>query len=149
MQAYLGIGTNLGDKTHNIEACLALIKERVGTILRQSNIVESEPWGYASPNTFLNIVVCIDTSLSPHQLLDVTQQIERELGRTEKSTTGEYKDRIIDIDILLYEDIQLVSPDLTIPHPLILERPFVYKPLQEILPTEHIFSSKLLHNSKI
>lgn len=149
MQAYLGIGTNLGDKTHNIEVCLALIKERVGTILRQSSTVESEPWGYTSQNTFLNLVVCVDTSLSPHQLLNATQQIEQQLGRTEKSANEEYKDRIIDIDILLYEDIQLASPDLTIPHPLILARPFVYKPLQEILPTEHIFSSKLLHNSKI
>ena len=149
MQAYLGIGTNLGDKTHNIEACLALISERVGTILRQSSTVESEPWGYASQNTFLNLVVCVDTSLSPHQLMEVTQQIEQQLGRTEKSTNGGYKDRIIDIDILLYEDIQLSSPDLTIPHPFILERSFVYKPLQEILPVEHIFSSKLLHNSKI
>ena len=72
------------------------------------------------------------TSLSPHQLLETTQQIEREMGRTQKSVDGQYHDRVIDIDILLYDRVSVNDDDLVIPHPLMHERPFVMVPLREI-----------------
>ncbi|MCM1035476.1 MAG: 2-amino-4-hydroxy-6-hydroxymethyldihydropteridine diphosphokinase [Bacteroides sp.] len=144
MYAYLGIGTNLGNKTANINTCLHLIKEYAGSIVRRSTIYESAPWGFRSDNAFLNIAVCIDTPFSPLALLNATQQIERRMGRTEKSVNGIYHDRIIDIDILLYENLLIDTPTLQIPHPHIAERDFVRIPLQEILQPDHIFSVKNL-----
>ncbi len=144
MFAYLGIGTNLGDKATNINQCLCLLEKEAGTIVRRSNCIESSAWGFASEHTFLNMVVCINTPLSPYQLLETTQQIEQEMGRTDKTVNGLYHDRLIDIDILLYEDYHITSPELTIPHPLITKRPFVYRPLKEILPHNHFFMQNLL-----
>lgn len=144
MQTYLGIGTNIGDKATNIEHCLELLQKDVGTLIRRSRIIESSPWGFVSEHSFLNVVVCMETSLSPFQLLDTTQGIERLMGRKEKSVAGNYHDRIIDIDILLYDNYHILSPTLTIPHPHIKERDFVYIPLQEILPNNHFFAAQLL-----
>jgi len=132
--AYLAFGTNLGDKEKNIERAYNMVEERAGRILRRSSLMRSKPWGFVSENTFLNSVVCIETPLTPHKLLAVTQQIEREMGRKEKSSGGEYHDRLIDIDILLYDDVNIQSPTLTIPHPLMTERDFVMTPLKEIKP---------------
>ena len=133
MKAYLGIGTNLGDREENIRRAYELIGKRVGEIKKRSTLYNTEPWGFASENAFLNSVICVETSLTPRQLLKETQGIEREMGRRKKSRNGEYHDRIIDIDILLYDDITLNEPDLTIPHPLMKEREFVMKPLKEII----------------
>ncbi len=144
MFAYLGIGTNLGDKSMNINRCLHLLGEKAGTVVRCSHNMESPAWGFRSRNTFLNMVVCIDTTLSPYQLLSTTQQIEKEMGRTDKTANGVYHDRLIDIDILLYEDYHISSPELTIPHPFISQRAFVYIPLKEILPHNHFFMQNLL-----
>lgn len=110
-----------------------MLNERVGEVERQSSLYETEPWGFDSPNKFINACVCCVTTLSPHQLLAITQHIERELGRTEKTKDGEYHDRIIDIDILLYDDLCVNSPNLVIPHPHMHERAFVMTPLREIL----------------
>lgn len=132
MLTYLSLGTNLGDKRHNLDAAIIQIEKRIGTVLRQSAFIETEPWGYDSDNTFLNACVACDTTLTPEELLDITQAIERDLGRTAKSTDGTYHDRIIDIDILLYEDRCIDTPRLHIPHPLMLERDFVMIPLLEI-----------------
>lgn len=134
MTTYLGIGTNLGDRAENLTRAVALISEQVGTVLACSSFVETAPWGFTSDNHFLNAVLAVDTALSPHELLRVTQSIERELGRLHKTIDGNYSDRIIDIDILLYEDLTIVSEELTIPHPYILMRDFVYLPLGEIAP---------------
>lgn len=100
---------------------------------RQSALYETKPWGFSSPNDFINACVLVDTVLAPRQLLEATQQIEQEMGRIGKSVNGEYHDRIIDIDILLYDDIKVNEPDLVIPHPLMEEREFVMVPLKEIL----------------
>lgn len=134
MTTYLGIGTNLGDRAENLTRAVALISEQVGTVLACSSFMETAPWGFTSDNHFLNAVLAVDTALSPHELLRVTQSIERELGRLHKTIDGNYSDRIIDIDILLYEDLTIVSEELTIPHPYILMRDFVYLPLGEIAP---------------
>lgn len=130
---YLALGTNLGDKEGNILRAYGMIEERIGRIARQSSFYRSAPWGFESDNDFVNTVICCATSLTPHQILDYTQEIEREMGRTIKSTDGIYHDRIIDIDILLYDKERINSPELTIPHPLMTERPFVNVPLKEVI----------------
>ena len=127
------MGTNLGDKRKNIAEAIKNIGELVGDVVRQSALYETEPWGFRSDNRFVNAAVCVDTQLSPRRLLEVTQRIEREMGRTLKSDGGEYHDRIIDIDILLYGDLHIDEPYLKIPHPLMHERDFVMTPLNEIM----------------
>lgn len=131
---YFSLGTNLGDKERNIQEALRMMEEQVGCLVRQSALHVTEPWGFHSDNSFINACACYETTLSPLQILTVTQDIERKMGRTSKSSEGQYHDRIIDIDILLYDDISLHNDELTIPHPLMQEREFVMKPLSEILP---------------
>ena len=131
--AYLGIGTNLGDKAAHIRRAVELIGQRVGTVLAVSSFYQSEPWGFVSDNRFLNVAVQVATSLSPMELLRETQSIEKLMGRTEK-TTSTYADRIIDIDILFYGQMVLDTETLKIPHPLLPERDFVVIPLAEIAP---------------
>lgn len=132
-KVYLSLGTNLGNRKRNIREAIEKIGELVGVVERQSALYETKPWGYSSPNDFINACVLVDTVLAPRQLLETTQHIESEMGRTLKSVNGEYHDRIIDIDILLYDDLRVDEPDLQIPHPLMNEREFVMTPLREIL----------------
>lgn len=106
-EVYLGLGSNLGDRCGNINRAVALIGRRVGTVTRVSSLIETEPWGFSSDNTFVNAAVCVETLLTPRQVLEATQAIEREMGRTAKSTDGQYHDRLIDIDILMYDDIHV------------------------------------------
>ena len=134
MKAYLGLGTNLGDRKANLTRAVALINEQAGRVLACSSFIETEPWGFSSDNAFLNAVVEIDTLHSPRALLKATQAIEREMGRTHKSVNGNYSDRIIDIDILLYDKVTVDDEDLIIPHPLMWKRRFVYESLWEIAP---------------
>lgn len=131
--AYLSLGTNIGNKRRNMVTAAALLAERVGDILALSDFYETEPWGFESKNIFLNAAVKLETSFTPQELLVATQQIETEMGRTEKSD-GSYHDRIIDIDILIYDELIMKTPELTLPHPLIHERKFVLEPLAEIAP---------------
>ena len=133
-QVYLGLGTNLGDKEANLKAAVEEIGKRVGEVTSQSAFHVSEPWGFTSEHTFLNAVCCVLTDFSPMEVLRLTQDIERSLGRLKKSVNGHYSDRLIDIDILLYDDLHLSSPELTIPHPLMWQRDFVMIPLREIAP---------------
>lgn len=129
---FLSLGSNLGDKRKNLTDAITRINATIGIVERQSSFIETEPWGFDSDNTFLNAVIMCATALSPHELLKATQHIEHEMGRTHKSVNREYKDRIIDIDILLYDDVCINTPELTIPHPLMMERDFVMVPLNEI-----------------
>ncbi len=131
---YLGLGSNLGDRQAILRQAIILLGEKVGRVERVSTFVESEPWGYKSPHKFLNACCLLLTSLSPWQCLRETQAIERQLGREEKTKGGAYHDRLIDIDLLLYDDLSLRTPLLTIPHPLMQKRDFVVKPLREITP---------------
>lgn len=130
---YLSLGSNLGDREAMMRRAIGLLNERAGSVDRQSSFIETEPWGFESTNKFLNMCVRLLTTLSPEQLLLATKQIERELGRTQKSVNGQYHDRPIDIDILMYDDVHIDSNDLTLPHPHMQEREFVMKPLREIL----------------
>lgn len=131
---YLGLGSNLGNRKAILNDTIALINERVGEVVRQSSFLETEPWGFESPNQFLNACLCVNTELAPRQLLEATQVIEKEMGRAHKTMNRKYQDRIIDIDILMIDDLKIDEPDLKVPHPLMEERDFVMIPLKEIMP---------------
>jgi 2-amino-4-hydroxy-6-hydroxymethyldihydropteridine diphosphokinase len=131
-QVYLGLGSNQGDRQATLNRAIELIGERIGKVVRQSSVIETDPWGFISGNKFLNCVIFCETTLLPRQVLKVTQQIERELGRHHKGKG--YRDRPIDIDILLFDNLNIDTPDLQIPHPLMYERDFVMIPLNEIKP---------------
>lgn len=131
-EAVLGLGTNLGNKEENLRRATGLIAEKVGEVARCSSVIATKPWGFRSENDFLNECLVVETSLTPQKLLETTQLIERLMGRREKSHDGEYHDRIIDIDILLYDDLHVEEPELTIPHPRMRERDFVMVPLKEL-----------------
>lgn len=130
---YLSLGSNLGDREQMLHRATQLIGERIGTVQRVSSFIETEPWGFQSEHPFLNAACKVLTTLTPQQCLKETQRIERELGRTQKSKDGVYHDRPIDIDLLLYEDLELSTPTLTLPHPRMYERDFVMIPLREIM----------------
>ena len=131
-KVFLGLGSNLGERQANIERAIELISERVGEVIRRSSLIETEPWGFESENKFLNGVILCETTLTPRQVLRKTQKIERDMGRKKKTSSLQYSDRPIDIDILLYDDITVDEPDLKIPHPRMQEREFVIIPLKEI-----------------
>ena len=143
-RTYLGLGTNLGNRAANLDRALALLQQQVGPLVKCSSYISSKPWGFSSDNDFLNAAAIFDTTLTPLNLLRATQAIEQQIGRTKKSKglrvesqepiERHYADRIIDIDILLYDTLQLTSPELTIPHPLMAQRDFVVGPLAEIAP---------------
>lgn len=129
---YIGLGSNLGDGPKNLDQAIELLQAEAGEILYTSAYIVSEPWGFESQHAFTNAVTVLRTELEPMALLDLTQQIERRLGRTHKHGPGEaYTDRIIDLDLLLYDDLQMQTPRLTLPHPLIDKRDFVRLPLLE------------------
>jgi 2-amino-4-hydroxy-6-hydroxymethyldihydropteridine diphosphokinase len=129
---YISLGSNLGDREAILHRAIALIGERVGPVLRTSRFIETQPWGFQSGNTFLNAACLVETSLTPEQCLRETQQIEHLLGRTRKSVNGQYHDRPIDLDLLLYDNLQVNTPELVLPHPHMQERDFVMIPLREI-----------------
>lgn len=130
---YLGMGTNLGEKERNLNDAIISLSQEVGFVIRSSTFYTSKPWGFESDNDFLNAVVLINTNLTPFDVLSKTQEIEKSLGRTAKTISG-YSDRLIDIDILLYDNLIIDQPTLKIPHPLIAERDFVLVPFVEIAP---------------
>jgi 2-amino-4-hydroxy-6-hydroxymethyldihydropteridine diphosphokinase len=135
---YLGLGSNLGEREAHIQLAITLIAEQIGTLRRQSALFYSQPWGFESTHAFVNAVVCVATNLSPMHLLQATQHIEQLLGKRQEHATERqehattYHDRPIDIDILLYDNLNIDESNLIIPHPLMHERPFVMEPLKEI-----------------
>ena len=133
-RVYLGLGTNIGNKKENLTRAIEKLSLALGECKALSSFIETEPWGFNSCNSFLNCAAAFDTGLSPLELLDTTERIERELGRTAKSSNGNYHDRVIDIDILLYGNTIIKSERLTVPHPLMQQRRFVLEPLAEIAP---------------
>ena len=130
-QVYLGLGTNLGNKEQNLLLAINQIKLEVGNLICQSAFYASKAWGFESENEFLNAVIQIETTLTPTELLAETQDLELKLGRTAKTDIG-FADRLIDIDILLYDNIIVNLPQLKIPHQLLHLRDFVLIPLAEI-----------------
>ncbi len=127
---YLSLGSNLGDRLTNLHNAISCLPPKVQPII-QSSVYQTEPWGYSDQPAFLNQVIKADTSLEPTNLLKFLKQIEVILGRKE---TFRFGPRLIDLDILFYDDLVLETPRLTIPHPRISERAFVLIPLAEIAP---------------
>lgn len=147
--AYLSLGSNLGDRRQLIEKALRALDRHDTCVVGCSTFIETQPWGFDSPHPFLNAAACITTSLSAHELLDVTRKIEISLGRTLKTQQGEgYHDRLIDIDLLLYTDENgcaiIDEPCLKLPHPLLHLRTFVLEPLCQLCPD---LQHPLLHRS--
>ena len=130
---YLSLGSNIGDRHALIQQALQMLDERVGSVYRVSSFIETEPWGFESEHKFLNAACLVHTMMSPQDCLEETKRIEQLLGRTQKSTDGQYHDRPIDIDLLMYDDEHITQEDLVLPHPHMHERDFVMIPLREIL----------------
>jgi len=128
---YLALGSNLGDRLGFIHKSIDELENSGVKVLKLSTIIETDPVGGPAQGKYLNAVLKASTSHSPEELHVITQTIERKLGRVKKIINGP---RVIDIDILLYDDIKLISPKLLIPHPRLLERPFVMGPLEQIDP---------------
>ena len=128
----LSIGTNIGNREENIANAITALST-IGKVLSVSDIYTSEPWVFESENGFFNIALTMESTLSPLDLLRATQQIERDLGRTAKTTTA-YADRVIDIDIIDYNNQTIDTQTLTLPHKLMHKRNFVLYPLADIAP---------------
>ncbi len=131
---YLLLGSNIHSRTGYLAGARKQIGRLIGEIQKISVVYESEPWGFDAAVPFLNQVVCVETDLSPEQLLGQTREIERMFGRKQKSKGGKYSSRTLDVDILFYDDAVIYQPDLTLPHPRIAERRFTLIPLAEVAP---------------
>ena len=129
---YLMLGGNVGNREEYLRQCIDLLHRDAGTVTGMSAVYESEPWGFDDPDRFLNRVVALRTRHTPKTLLEIIQQIEQTLGRT-RTHTG-YEARTMDIDILLYGNLVIDTPDLVIPHPRMTERMFVLQPMAELAP---------------
>jgi len=128
--AFIGIGTNIGDRALNIKNATNALKHLPETtVLAVSNIYETEPWGLKEQPNFLNGVIKVSTSLSPNALLGALLGIEAAMGRVREVKNGP---RVLDLDLLIYDNVNLSSAELTLPHPYIMEREFVLKPLTEL-----------------
>jgi len=132
-RVFLALGSNLGNKPINLLRAIGHISEKIGMFSAVSSVYETQPQGFESENDFLNMVVCVETSLSPLEVLNNTQSIEKTMGRTQKSNPF-YHDRIIDIDVIAYDDLIFRSENLQLPHPLFHQRRFVLEPFNEIAP---------------
>lgn len=128
---YLSIGSNLDKREENCLMAIDLLEERGIIVMAKSSLYETEPWGVKDQPYFINMAVAVETDLSPDELLRVVKEIEKDMGRTE---TYKWGPRIIDIDILLYNDLVYETSNLKIPHPFMHERDFVLRPLSEIAP---------------
>lgn len=124
-------GSNSGNRVHYINEAMRRTEALIGKIILKSSLYETSPWGFTEQPHFLNQVAVIETSLKPLKVLQTLKKIEKELGRT---ITEKWKQRIIDIDILFYDDIIFESDELTIPHPMLHKRKFTLVPLIEIMP---------------
>jgi 2-amino-4-hydroxy-6-hydroxymethyldihydropteridine diphosphokinase len=129
---FLGLGSNMGDRGENLNHAINRIEERIGEVITISTFYVNEPVGFESENRFLNAVCEVKTRLRPMELLQRTQEIETEMGRTTKSENRVYADRMIDIDLLLFDDKVFANEKLILPHPHLYERAFVLLPLAEI-----------------
>ena len=146
MLIYFSLGSNLGDRESTIDTALSLMSQQLGPLIKRSSFYYSKPWGFVSPNDFCNLCAVFETALTPIEVLRCTQAIERSLGRHKQLSSEaitlasagltakrSYSDRPIDIDLLYTEPaLSIDTPELTLPHPLMLMREFVMIPLAEI-----------------
>jgi len=144
-RVYLSLGSNIGDRKQNISIASGNINDTIGRIISRSSFYETEPWGFNDENFFLNQSIIIKTTLTPETILKELMTIEEMMGRTRKEKR--YASRIIDLDILFYDDMIIETPQLIIPHPLLHKRRFVLKPLAEIAPEMiHPVFKKTIHH---
>jgi 2-amino-4-hydroxy-6-hydroxymethyldihydropteridine diphosphokinase len=129
---FLGLGTNLGNRESNLREAVKKTEEHIGRVLNTSSIYETPPWGFDAETDFLNMVIRVETDLSPSELLKSITTIETMLGR--ERDQDRYTSRVIDIDILFYDDLVSDEKGLKIPHRLLHERKFVLVPLCELAP---------------
>ncbi len=127
--AYIGIGSNLGDREFNCKQAIGLLRQKGTTVSKESSLYETKPWGVRDQPLFLNMAIEIETDLKPFELLNTLKDIEKEMGREETFLWGP---RIIDLDILLYDNNIVDEEGLRIPHPDMQDREFVLRPLCEI-----------------
>jgi len=130
---YLILGSNVGDRETNIREAILKIESKVGKVIRTSSMYQTEPWGYGGQPHFYNQVIEIETSLDASHTLKEILMIEKSMGRVRNQ---KWRERIIDIDILYFEDLVVHDKDLTLPHPGIPDRKFVLEPLCELIPDE-------------
>lgn len=133
-KVYLSLGSNKGNREKNLNLAIEQISNRIGSVVSQSDFFVTEPVGFKSVHLFYNIAIGVETTCSATDILAITQQIEKELGRKRKSVNGIYHDRTLDIDILLFDDEIINTPELQIPHPRMKERRFVLEPMAQIAP---------------
>ena len=142
-QVYLSIGTNIGERAQNLQQAVRLLMTQKDVSVKQvSSIYETAAVGYTEQADFLNIAVHVETVLSPEEMLTVCQHIENELGRVREFRWGP---RIIDLDILLYNEENIQTEQLIVPHPRMYERAFVLVPLQELASEEDVLLQKALY----
>jgi len=135
MQVVLSFGGNKNGTLDSFKKALVFLHERVGEVVLKSSVITTPAWGFEEKtNDFLNQIIVIETTIAPKELLKVTQKIEIELGRNPKLFENKYEDRVIDIDILFYENLILKTTKLTVPHKFVKERRFILEPMSEILP---------------
>ncbi|MFC0878168.1 2-amino-4-hydroxy-6-hydroxymethyldihydropteridine diphosphokinase [Saccharicrinis sp. FJH2] len=144
-------GGNVGNRYYSLSEAQREIEEKIGDVLVSSSYYESEPWGFDSDLPFINQALIVSTKLAPYDILSEIKDIETAIGRTSKSFNGEYTDRVVDIDIIFYDNlIMFDDPELIIPHPHMHKRRFVLEPLNEIAsqmvhPTKKVSVAALLH----
>lgn len=149
--AHINIGTNLGDRAEIISRAVGLLGERVGRVCAVSTPVESAPWGYESPNLYLNVGVNVATEFDAGSIVGRLQEIERAIdpSGSHRDASGGYADRLVDLDLICLDDEVVDTPEAIVPHPRMHLRPFVLVPLAEILPQWrhpllHLAASELL-----
>jgi 2-amino-4-hydroxy-6-hydroxymethyldihydropteridine diphosphokinase len=131
INVFLGLGSNMGDRTDNIRRATELITKNIGKVVKKSHHYETQPWGKTDQDRFINQVLMVNTTLDPRQLLETVARIEREIGREPSEKWGP---RILDLDILFYGRRIIRDKGLEIPHPELHKRAFVLVPLMEIAP---------------
>lgn len=142
---FLSLGSNLGDRQKNMLSAMQFIDDEIGKISRKSSFYETEAWGNQDQDAFINAVIQLSSTFTAHQVLDIINSIERKLGRVRREKWGP---RIIDIDIIYFDDQIISMHDLVVPHPLMQKRKFVLIPLAEIVP-EFVHPRLLKKNAEL
>ncbi|MDO4542487.1 MAG: 2-amino-4-hydroxy-6-hydroxymethyldihydropteridine diphosphokinase [Bacillota bacterium] len=130
-QAVIALGSNIGDSLNNMKTAINYLEEYGCLVLKKSKVYQTEPWGYKDQADFLNAAVLVETIVGPRGLLEITQGIEKKMGRNKEFLNGP---RNIDLDILVYEDEEVTEDDLTVPHARLHQRLFVLKPMADVAP---------------